>query len=197
MLARSATYTTQGNARSLTHWVRPGIEPVSLWMLIRFISVKPWWELHNLFILSLMHRQPDSQGPETFTYAVPSAWTPLFSLPRDYLACSRSANFPWMSSNPLKHPSPLLYFSGQQRSFSWGLHHSQSHWMHSRRPYASACNTRSLTHWARPEIQDFRFLTCWGYSCCTSTEANSSGIAKQELLLYLIFAIIWPFPSPY
>ena len=26
------------NARSLTHWVRPGIEPVSSWMLVGFIN---------------------------------------------------------------------------------------------------------------------------------------------------------------
>ena len=44
--ATSATYTTVwGHARSLTHWVRPGMEPVSSWILIRFISAKPRWEL--------------------------------------------------------------------------------------------------------------------------------------------------------
>ena len=35
------TYTTAySNARSLTHWARPGIEPVSSWMLVRFVN---WW----------------------------------------------------------------------------------------------------------------------------------------------------------
>ena len=35
--AMSATYTTvHGNARSLTHWARPGIKLVSSWMLVRF-----------------------------------------------------------------------------------------------------------------------------------------------------------------
>ena len=33
------------NAGSLTHWVRPGIEPMSSWMLVRFISSEPQWEL--------------------------------------------------------------------------------------------------------------------------------------------------------
>ena len=47
--AASVTYTTAHcNAGSLTHWARPGIEPVSSWMLVRFISLEPWQELHML-----------------------------------------------------------------------------------------------------------------------------------------------------
>ena len=50
--APSATYTTaHGNARFLTHWGRPGIKPASSWMLIRFLSTEPWWELPILQIL--------------------------------------------------------------------------------------------------------------------------------------------------
>ena len=42
-------YTTaHGNARSLTHWKRPGIKPASSQMLVRFISAEPQWELHSL-----------------------------------------------------------------------------------------------------------------------------------------------------
>ena len=38
--AASSTYTTaHGNAGSLTHWARPGIEPVSSWMLVRFANL--------------------------------------------------------------------------------------------------------------------------------------------------------------
>ena len=37
--AASATYTTgHGDAGSLTHWARPGIEPVSSWMLVGFVN---------------------------------------------------------------------------------------------------------------------------------------------------------------
>ena len=40
--ATFATYTTaHDNAGSLTHRTRPGIEPVSLWMLVRFVSNEP------------------------------------------------------------------------------------------------------------------------------------------------------------
>ena len=39
------TYTTaHGNTRSLTHWVRSGMEPVSSWMLIIFVSTESWWD---------------------------------------------------------------------------------------------------------------------------------------------------------
>ena len=31
----------------LTYWVRPGIEPTSSWMLIRFVSTAPQWELQK------------------------------------------------------------------------------------------------------------------------------------------------------
>ena len=30
---------------SLTQWARPGIEPVSSWILVRFNTAEPWWEL--------------------------------------------------------------------------------------------------------------------------------------------------------
>ena len=44
--ATPATYTTaHGNAGSLTHWARPGIEPASSQTLIRFISTEPQWKL--------------------------------------------------------------------------------------------------------------------------------------------------------
>ena len=44
--ASSVTYTTaHSNAGSLTHWARPGIEPTSSWILVRFVSVEPQQEL--------------------------------------------------------------------------------------------------------------------------------------------------------
>ena len=44
------TYTTaHGNARSLTHWVRPGIKPASSWILVGFVTTEPWRELWPLF----------------------------------------------------------------------------------------------------------------------------------------------------
>ena len=33
------------NSRFLTNWARPGIEPASSWILVRFITNELWWEL--------------------------------------------------------------------------------------------------------------------------------------------------------
>ena len=44
--ASSENYTAaQGNAGSLTHWARPGIEPTSSWVLVGFITAEPRQEL--------------------------------------------------------------------------------------------------------------------------------------------------------
>uniref|UniRef100_A0A8D1LLG9 von Willebrand factor A domain-containing protein 8 n=1 Tax=Sus scrofa TaxID=9823 RepID=A0A8D1LLG9_PIG len=40
-----ACTTAHSNAGSLTHWVRPGMEAVSSWMLVRFVSAEPQQEL--------------------------------------------------------------------------------------------------------------------------------------------------------
>jgi len=46
--ATSSTYTTaHGNARSLTHWARPGMEPESSWIPVWLITAEPWQELHK------------------------------------------------------------------------------------------------------------------------------------------------------
>ena len=52
--ATSVTYTTaHGNAESLSHWARPGIKPVSSWILVRFIFAEPRQELPTYFSLFL------------------------------------------------------------------------------------------------------------------------------------------------
>ena len=44
--AASATYSTaHRNARSPTHWARPGIKPTSSWIPVGFVSAEPKWEL--------------------------------------------------------------------------------------------------------------------------------------------------------
>ena len=49
------TYNTaHSKARSVTHWVRPRIEPATLWFLVRFVSSAPQRELPPaLFLLSI------------------------------------------------------------------------------------------------------------------------------------------------
>ena len=47
-LTASMTYTTaDGNAGSLIHWRRPGIEPESSWILVRFIITEPQEKLQS------------------------------------------------------------------------------------------------------------------------------------------------------
>ena len=44
--AEVATYATaHSNTGSLTHRARSEIEPASSWMLVRFVSTEPRWEL--------------------------------------------------------------------------------------------------------------------------------------------------------
>ena len=64
------THTTaHGNARSLTHWVSPGIKPATSWFLVRFISSVPWWELLSSLkndAKELIHKtETDSKDFET------------------------------------------------------------------------------------------------------------------------------------
>ena len=42
---RPTPHTAHGNARSLTHWMRPGIKPEFSWILVRFVTAEPQWEL--------------------------------------------------------------------------------------------------------------------------------------------------------
>ena len=43
---------------SLTHWVRPGIEPTTSCFLVRFISSAPWWELLLFYFIFFLWPPP-------------------------------------------------------------------------------------------------------------------------------------------
>ena len=73
----SSTYTTaHSNTRSLTHRARPGIEPISPWILVGFISAAPQQELQEYFwmwgfvnicfssLATLWHMEFPEQGPD-------------------------------------------------------------------------------------------------------------------------------------
>ena len=55
--ATSATYTiAHSKARSLTHWVRPGTEPTSSWILVRFVTPESQQEFPNkVFSAEIFH----------------------------------------------------------------------------------------------------------------------------------------------
>ena len=66
--SNSVTYTTaHGNARSLTHWSRPGIEPANSWFLVRFVSIAPRQELLSIYLF-LATLWPNS------TYGIWNSW---------------------------------------------------------------------------------------------------------------------------
>ena len=47
--AASVNYTTaHGDARSWSHWARPGIEPTSSCILVGFVTAEPQWELTDI-----------------------------------------------------------------------------------------------------------------------------------------------------
>ena len=51
-------HLTHGSAGFLTHWARPGIEPVSSWVLVGFVTAEPWWEL---WLPSLMRDEGEGE----------------------------------------------------------------------------------------------------------------------------------------
>ena len=56
--ASASTYTTaHSNTGSLTHWVKPGIEPTTSWFLVGFISAAPQWELSLFFFFFFTQHQ--------------------------------------------------------------------------------------------------------------------------------------------
>ena len=50
--AVTATYTTAHNTRSLTHWARPGFEPVSSRMLVRFTNSRAMTRTPTIHLLN-------------------------------------------------------------------------------------------------------------------------------------------------
>ena len=56
-LATSVICTTaHGNARSLTYSSRRGIEPMSSWILLGFITTEPQWKLLSFFLIFASQR---------------------------------------------------------------------------------------------------------------------------------------------
>ena len=76
--ASSATYSTaSGNAGSLTHWERSGIEPTTSWVPVGFISAAQLWEL-LIFLFKDHHLLPCSLFA-TYGFIYPSVIKNLMS----------------------------------------------------------------------------------------------------------------------
>ena len=75
--AMSVTYTTaHSNARSLTHWERPGSEHTSSWIPVGFLTAKPQQELHDSvsYILIQQMRKLRSRGGGNLARSLAAGW---------------------------------------------------------------------------------------------------------------------------
>ena len=69
-----ATYTiAQGNAGSLTDWVRPEIKPISSWMLVRFATTERQVEFQQLSNTIIVH-EIYIYIPKLFTHSRLERW---------------------------------------------------------------------------------------------------------------------------
>ena len=67
-----ATAASICNTGSLTHWVRPGIEPDSSWILVGFITTEPQWKLHPYQLLKTASKYNHSQGLSSMATSFPN-----------------------------------------------------------------------------------------------------------------------------
>ena len=79
--ATSVSYTTaHGNAGSSTHWRRPGIEPMSSWILVRLFSIAPQWELPDTnFESRKLYYSYTSEVPSLFRVADVNVLSKIYS----------------------------------------------------------------------------------------------------------------------
>ena len=94
-------YTTaHGNAGSLTHGARPGIEPVSSWMLVRFVSTEPRQELHTVVLLCIPLLPNGDEHLIHFLAIQVSSFFLLFLSFCLYLSCSHGIwRFLWSTNS--------------------------------------------------------------------------------------------------
>ena len=98
-------YTTaHGNARSLTHWPRPGVKPASSWFLVRFLSTAPQrnsWVFLFISVMSMgrcfVRKNASKRNFQILGYAYSSTAKLKF---KKYLLVSSPTNNVWMCSLP-------------------------------------------------------------------------------------------------
>ena len=92
--AVSVTYTAaHSNAGSLTHWMRPGIKPVSSWTLVGFITTEPWWELplcpflNQIVLCSVILKKYTLDINALFRYMICKYFFPFYRLLFHFIDC--------------------------------------------------------------------------------------------------------------
>ena len=92
------THTTaHSNARSLTHWGRPGVEPAASWFLVGFVSAVPQWAIHFPLSLHQYYLKPDNMK-------LCITQSPVLSISLIFIVCVSPPNtfLPPFSPNLLK-----------------------------------------------------------------------------------------------
>ena len=131
------TYTTaHDHAESLTHSVRPGIEPPSSWILVRFTTTEPQWEPRPRpsFKENVLPERLRMMLIPSF-----SGWKAVLGI---LVPCAQSdATAPLLSAQLL---CPLRTRASQNSGFC-------SHTAHAASP-GEACQAEPATHWQQPAL---------------------------------------------
>ena len=147
--AASATYTTgHSNARSSTHWARPGIKPATSWILVRFVSAAPQQELPEGQIWALPSSCSVSFDNHVLVLKVKQLWKPkcptFRGSPKYLISLSLSLSSHllfvclfvfWLHPWHVEVPGPGIKPASQQ----WPL----SHYSHDA-GFLTSCATREL-----------------------------------------------------
>ena len=114
----SATYTiAHGHAGSPTHWARPGIEPMSSLILVKFISTEPQRELLDTLHYTHLGKYVSLILP-TFSYILPLFYILILNYENLYIV-----NF-WIKREFVRVPVVLQWkqiWLGTMRLQVWSL----------------------------------------------------------------------------
>ena len=120
-----ATYTTaHGNAGSLIHWERPGIEPTSSWIRVRFISAEPQWGLPSFTLLNLESSLPvkPSQGSKGRRWSWSSPERPWLFSPLEFHSVKRVTILVLKFQIPISCSYFYIKKQLDKLLYSWTLH---------------------------------------------------------------------------
>ena len=114
--AVSATYTTaHSKTGSLTCWARPGVEPVSSWMLVRFVSAEPWRKLqtHRFWKQTYGYQRGGLNGAQADSMESGSYWGEVLPWPPQHpgkdkfsQGCSK-----WLSTPRVLRKTRTIFWS--------------------------------------------------------------------------------------
>ena len=158
------------HARSLSHWVRPGIEPTSSWILVGFISAVSQWELQDCDLIFPAVRK-ELLGEVT----PPRSWSGSV---QEKPGVSFFFSFLQPHMQHMEVPGPGVESELQLQVYTTATA------MPDPSPVCNLhCNLRqhrSLTHWARPGIEPTSSQTLYQVLNPLSHNGNSWNILSDQ-----------------